>query len=357
MKSIIFKMLGVILFIGFLIYLFYSPNLEFDVLENPNRSNDSAKRNNAPQHKQNEGENSTLTKGVGTLVGKSMNKVTEKYGQADRTYSFEKDYENYIFHREDMYLIITAKNHKVISVYVTGEGSKTKVGPIDINSPADKIYNSFSINTEPQFKLNGREYHYELSDEDIKTQALIQFGDIYEQVFIDQQTNRVIGLRFLDKEALVAMNPYAQNESSMLSEDEVDKKEAHKNPDQDVNQRLTLYELTNEMRQLYHRKPLTVEGKLESVANVNLFNTLSNGNTTFTESNLIDVLDQADLHYNSVSQNVAYNFTDIPTLAHSWMNSDVHRSRMLNEKYTKMGSEIDRQYFILIFLEEEERDV
>ena len=357
MKSIIIKVVGIMMLVGLLIYLFYSPKLEFDVLENPNHSNERVNHTPAPQTKQNEGGNPKLMKGVGTLVGKSMDSVTRKYGQADRTYSFEKDFENYIFHRNHMYLIVTAKHQKVKSVYVTGEGAKTKTGPIDIDSRADKIYNSFSINTEPQFKLNGKTYHYELSDKDVKTQALIPFGDVYAQVFIDQQTNRVIGLRFLDKEALVVMNPYTQNKPDFLTEDEVDKKEAHKNPDQDVNQRLTLYELTNEMRKLYHRRPLGIEGKLESVANVNLFNTLASGNRTFTESSLVDVIDQTDLHYQSVSQNVAYNFNDVPTLTHSWMNSDAHRSRMLNEKYSKMGGEIDRQYFILIFLEEEEHSV
>ncbi|PTH49044.1 CAP-associated domain-containing protein [Staphylococcus agnetis] len=353
MKSIIFKVIGVMLLIAFLVYLFYSPKLEFDVLENPNQSKDVVKRSNTTKPKSNEGENPKLKSGVGTLVGTTMDKVTKKYGQADRTYSFDHDFKNYIFHRKHMYLIITAKNNKVKSVYVTGEGSKSQTGPIDIHSRADHLYNNFSFNTEPQFSLNGRQYHYELSDKDIKTQALIQFGDIYAQVFIDQQTNHVIGLRFLDKEALVAMNPYKQNETDVLTEDEVNQKEAHKNPDQDVNQRLTLYELTNEMRQLYHQKPLKVEGKLESVANVNLFNTLSTDNRSFTESSLMNVLDQTDLHYHSVSQNVAYNFNDIPTLTHSWMNSDAHRSRMLNEKYTTMGGEIDRQYFILIFLEED----
>lgn len=357
MKSIIFKVVGVILLVVFLVYLFYSPKLEFDVLENPNQSKDVINRSNTPKPKSTEGENPKIKEGVGTLVGASMKNVTKKWGQADRTYTFEHDFKNFIFHRNGTYLIVTAKNNVVKSIYVTGLGSKTHTGPIKINSRADQIYNSFSINTEPQFKINGRDYHYELSDEDVKTQALIQFDDLYAQVFIDQQTNRVIGLRFLDKEALAAMNPYKKNEPDLLTEDEVDKKEASKSADQDVNQRLTLYELTNEMRQLYHQKPLKIEGKLESVANVNLFNMLSTDNRSFTEASLMSVLDQTDLHYRNVSQNVAYNFNDIPTLTHSWMNSDAHRSRMLNEKYTTMGGEIDRQYFILIFLEEEDAHV
>lgn len=41
MKKLVIKVVGVIFLITFLIYLFYSPRLKFDVLENPNKSNKS----------------------------------------------------------------------------------------------------------------------------------------------------------------------------------------------------------------------------------------------------------------------------------------------------------------------------
>ncbi|WP_324826196.1 hypothetical protein [Staphylococcus agnetis] len=97
MKSIVFKVIGVMLLIAFLVYLFYSPKLEFDVLENPNQSKDVVKRSNTPKPKSNEGENPKLKSGVGTLVGTTMDKVTKKYGQADRTYSFDHDFKKLYF--------------------------------------------------------------------------------------------------------------------------------------------------------------------------------------------------------------------------------------------------------------------
>ena len=33
------------------------------------------------------------------------------------------------------------------------------------------------------------------------------------------------------------------------------------------------------------------------------------------------------------------------------MNSDIHRSRMLNNKYDEMGGEVMKDYYSLIFLE------
>lgn len=39
MKKLIIRVVGVLFLVGFLIYLFYSPRLKFDVLENPNKGN------------------------------------------------------------------------------------------------------------------------------------------------------------------------------------------------------------------------------------------------------------------------------------------------------------------------------
>lgn len=354
MRRKLIKVLAVLLLVGFLVYLFYSPQLEFDVLENPNRANHTQpeKPKNVPQ---NEGQNPQLKSGVGTYIGKSLDQVTSQFGTPDRIYSFRKDYKKYVYKGENRYLIFAVKNEKVKSVYVTGRDTDKLTGPIQINEHASDLFDRFSINTEPQFKVNGQTYHYELSDKDVKTQALIQFDDTFAQVFIDQQKNKVLGLRYLDKEALADTNPYAQNNENDASQETEESAEEEGRPaDQNVNERITLYELTNEMRKLNERQPLKVSDTLEDVATVDLFNYGNQKNTEFTEENLINLVKQTPLNYKSVSQNVGYNFNDVPTLVHSWINSDVHRSRMLNTKYAEMGGEVQRQYYMLIFLEEGE---
>ena len=61
-------------------------------------------------------------------------------------------------------------------------------------------------------------------------------------------------------------------------------------------------------------------------------------------------LSNENISFISTSQNVGYDFDDVPTLIHSWMNSDMHRSRMLNTKYEEMGGEVMKDYYSLIFL-------
>lgn len=350
MKRLLIKILGVLLLIGFLVYLFYAPRLEFDVLENPNKQAERQYEKAKQPVQSTEAESPKLKEGIGTLVGEPMTQVTKKYGQADRVYHYLEDYQTYVFHRQSAYILVTAKDNVVKSTYITGQPKREEVGPFMIGDDASNLYDNHSLITEPEFDVGGKHYHFELSDKDVKTQALIQFDNLFAQVFIDQQSNKITGIRYLDKEALVAINPYSSNgdETQDLKKET---QEVMQNPDQNANQVLTLYEVTNEMRRLHQREPLAINSTLENVATVHLFQSVDGASAEFTENNLVDLINQTPLTYQSITQNVAYNFSDIPTLVNSWMNSDTHRSRLLSAKYDEMGGKIDENYFILIFLE------
>lgn len=97
MKKLIIKIIGVLLLICFLIYLFYSPRLKFDVLENPNKDATKTTQNKVPNTNEESVENSMPKEGIGTWVGQNLKKLTDTYGQAERVYSYKGDFKNYIF--------------------------------------------------------------------------------------------------------------------------------------------------------------------------------------------------------------------------------------------------------------------
>ena len=90
-EKLIIRVVGVLFLVGFLIYLFYSPRLKFDVLENPNKGN-KVNRSEQVNKSNNHAENQSLKKGVGTWVGKDIKVLTSKFGQADRVYPFRDGY-------------------------------------------------------------------------------------------------------------------------------------------------------------------------------------------------------------------------------------------------------------------------
>lgn len=346
MKKLVIRILGVVFLVSFLIYLFYSPRLKFDILENPNK-NQKTERTEQFKNTNKDIENPKPKKGVGTWIGKDINQLTKKYGQANRTYPVGDGYKNYVFKKKNQYYIVSVKDNQIKSVYATG--NDVNMSPLHIGEENSKIYENTSINPEPTIKSNGKVYEFELSDEDLKTQTLIKYGNVYAQVYSDQQSNKIMAIRFLDKDALASLQPYKTNESQSSSS----KKHKELPYEQNPNQLMTLYEVTNEMRKLKGLKPLKVNNDIAHIASINLFDATKSGydSVEFTENALKQQLDERDISYTSTSQNVGYNFDDVPTLIHSWMNSDIHRSRMLNTKYDEMGGEVMKDYYSLIFLE------
>ena len=115
---------------------------------------------------------------------------------------------------------------------------------------------------------------------------------------------------------------------------------------------MTLYEITNEMRKLKDAKPLKINNDIAHIASFNLYEATGTDSVEFTEDALKQQLNEQKISFVSTSQNVGYDFNEVPTLIHSWLNSDIHRSRMLNSKYNEMGGEVTNGYYTLIFVED-----
>ncbi|SCS48337.1 CAP-associated domain-containing protein [Staphylococcus caeli] len=347
MRKLIIKVIGVLLLICFLIYLFYSPRLKFDVLENPNKNTTKTTQNKDFKTTDKSVENPMPKDGVGTWIGKNFNKLTDTYGQADRVYAYKGNFKNYVFKTRNQYYLVTTKHNIIKSVYATGKDAN--VNPVKISDSASEVYEKYSINPEPTIKVKGKQYDLELSDSDIKTQTLIKFKNIYAQIYIDQQSNKIVAVRYLDSEALAAFKPY-----QMLSaeKDEEVKSQYNDVPyEQNANQLMTLYEITNEMRKLKDAKPLKINNDIAHIAAFNLYEATGTDSVEFTEDALTQQLNEQKIPFVATSQNVGYDFNEVPTLIHSWLNSDIHRSRMLNSKYDEMGGEVTNGYYTLIFVE------
>ena len=172
--------------------------------------------------------------------------------------------------------------------------------------------------------------------------------------FVDQQSNRIMGIRYLDKELLAFIKPYQLTDEEDISDDKFNNDRNNKDSlpyEQSPNQLITLYEITNQMRDLKHIPPLKVNSDISHIASANLYEATGTEDVEFTEEALKSQLGNENIDFIATSQNVGYDFDDVPTLIHSWMNSDIHRSRMLNKKYNEMGGEVMRNYYSLIFVQ------
>lgn len=354
MKNIIIKVLAITILIIVLFYLFYSPKLEFDVLKNPNYSQDDAEQNYYEKEAEKSTGNAKIKEGAGTYIHGNIDEVIDDLGQPDRVYKTKHDRKNYVFKTKKQYYLITAQNNKVSSVFATGED--VDVSPVKINQDATKLFNGTNIDMEPVIESKYGKYQIELSERDIKTQLLIKYGEVYTQVLIDSETNEVMGVQFMDSDAIIESAPFSMSKISQEGE------ELNRKDDQDFHQHInkdkTLLEIVNEMRALKSIPTLEMNDQLTYITQMEadlISDDLDEEEAVKSlESGIMKHINSQRIEYESINQNLAYNFYDIPTLTNSWLNNNNYREKMLGTQYDEFGAGNSKEYYSLVFKENKE---
>ncbi|WP_414047918.1 CAP-associated domain-containing protein [Macrococcus equi] len=350
MKSILIKLLLILVMGIFLFYLFYSPSLKFDILENPAKEK-------IQQKKINKGPNQSikrpkLMKGLGIFVDKNIDEFTKKFGYPDRIYDSNFNYKNFVYHFKDKYYIVGVKKNRIVMIYATGKNAQSY--PFKIGQTADNIFNGNAIVSEPIIKTKNGEFQFQLTEVDIKTQTLIQYDNVFVQVYIDRISNKVMAIRYITPESLVDMQPYAMSNNGKTIE-KTTGETMHTKDEVAINSNkvLTMFEITNYMRKINGKAPLETNELINHVAQFQVasLNKDKQEKVTQVEDEIGNELNKLDIEYSHLSQNIAYNFDDVPSLINSWLNSDEHRENMLYKNINQMGGGISGSYYSLIFIQ------
>ncbi|MGK0552996.1 CAP-associated domain-containing protein [Macrococcus capreoli] len=356
MKSIFIKLLLIFLMGVFLFYLFYSPSMQFDVLENPAKER-VAQDKNIKQSNQNNIKRPKLNKGLGVYIDKDIDTFTKRFGYPKRIYDSNFNYKNFIYEFNEQYYIVGVKDKTIVMLYATGKDANTY--PFKVGESADDIFNGNAIVSEPIIKTKQGEFQFQLTEVDIKTQTLIQYDNVFVQVYIDRISNKVMALRYINPESLVVMQPYAMSRKGKTIEKTAN--EATHTKDEvaiNSNKVLTMFEVTNYMRKINGREPLETNELINHVAQfqVATLNKDKKEKVKQVQDEIGNELNKMDIEYLHLSQNIAYNFDDVPSLINSWLNSDEHRENMLNRDINEMGGGISGSYYSLIFIEHDNKE-
>lgn len=352
MKNIIIKVVAITILIIVLFYLFYSPKLEFDVLKNPNYSHDKANENYYEQQAEKSTGNAKLKEGVGTYVYKDIGEVIDDLGEPDRVYKTEHDRKNYVFKNKEHYYLVSAKNNKVSSVYATG--NKVDVSPIKMKQEATKFFNGTNIDMEPVIDSSYGKYKLELSERDIKTQLLIKYGNVYAQVLIDSETNEVMGVKFMHSDVVIEHAPFSMSKISS-DHDKKLKRSDKQNFHSHINKDLTLLEIVNEIREMKGVKSLEMNDQLTYITQLEADSIEDDVDeeeaVKSLEDGIMKHINDQNIEYETINQNLAYNFYDVPTLVNSWLNNNSYREKLLGSQYDEFGAGNSREYYSLVFKE------
>lgn len=351
----LFRILIIVAFIG-IIYYYAGPNAkQHDPLEGPN-----VVQQPILEEKDIVDSEQTLTRpieGLSTYIGKQSKEILSTYGRPTRIDKTPFHYKWWVYHNQDGLKMFGIADDTVVQVYTNSPNMD--VAPYEIGEMLGDIYRMTIIESEVTAQIGDNIYMFAMNDYDLHSRILVKFQDIFAQLYIDTETEKLIGVRFLDKETLVTHKPY---EMQFIGEiintptpSSYHQKYIHQaNVDQ-------LLDLTNVFREQYGLQLLVSDPVVQELAmknSENLF--LRNATTQETEIediSLKDRLTALDIQFKSASEITATTYIDVIEAMHGWLNSKEHRKVLLDEGFTHIGTGAYMDYYTQILITKNNRDL
>lgn len=342
MKSL-FRFLIVATCLG--IVIFYSAIDHSKPLEI--EENEVKELENVEEHEFNNVSLQRPTKGLSTYVGQSIEEVIEEYKEPNRIEKTPYQYDWWIYNLYEMYLMFGVQDGVVKQVYTNS--SAYDVSPYTMYMSNEEIFRMTIIDGEISVELGDNIYIYSMNDYDIDNRILVRLEDLYAQLYLDANQKKLVGIRYMDGETLVAHQPY---EMQFIGEFDGGQP-LHFTEEINYANAQLLFELTNVFRLKEKLPTLNYSSSLSQLAqshSQDMFEGQFVSHDSPTYGSLKKRAERLQLAYDKIDENIAKGFYDAIEAVHSLSNSDKHRKLMYNEEYLEMGVGVKERYYTQVFL-------
>lgn len=288
--------------------------------------------------------------GISTLIDKSSDLILETYGTPSRIDITSYGYEWWVYNDIGKFLMVGVQEGIVMQIFTNEEAMD--VAPYTIGQSLDDIYRMTIFEQEVTVKLDDNVYMFMMSEGDLHSRILVKYEGVYAQLYIEYETRNLIGVRFLNGETLVRHQPYelqfvgdlleSPTPSSFL---QMEINLANSNQLTDL---VNAYRVKNELPELTPSNELNAVSTSHS-EDMFLENFVSHNSPTY--GSLSDRLDNTQIEYVQSAENFATNYIDVIEVVHGWINSPDHRSVLLNDAFTHIGSGAFVNYYTQVFIE------
>ncbi|SDY77083.1 Uncharacterized conserved protein YkwD, contains CAP (CSP/antigen 5/PR1) domain [Evansella caseinilytica] len=287
--------------------------------------------------------------GIHQFIGEGVERITEKFGEADRIDLTPYGYEWWIYNKNDVYLQFGVSEEKIVSVFTNDERADTAF--FRVGDDYYKVNDHLQFQKEVPMGGNYVAHQFELSEEDMRIRPLASIGDVWVQVYFDTASDTVSSIRYTDQETLLLHKPYSIVYRGILPEAEPLSAEDWQLV-QD-GQALQILDLTNHIRERYGAQPLTWDEATAKVAYLHsedMYRDEYFAHTSPTYGELKDRLAVESVVYELAAENIAANYPDAIEAVEGWLNSEGHRVNLLDERFTHLGVGVYRFYFTQNFI-------
>lgn len=288
--------------------------------------------------------------GVSTYINQESNILLKEFGEPNRIDQSAYGYEWWIYnHDSNSFAMFGVDHGKITQVYIAGENMDAT--PYKIGQTLDEIYRMTIVNPEISVKIGENIYIFSLTEYDMHTRILVKFDGVFAQLYIDQFTDTLIGIRFINSETLIKHRPY---EMTFVG-DLIPTLNLNSYVLQQSNEGYSrqLFDIVNVFRKKERVTALQWDVDASIVAmehseEMYMENYLSHDSPKF--GSLKDRLESHSVSYNEAGENLATAYYDAIEAAHGWFNSEDHRQLILNDDFTHVGSGVFINYYTQIFL-------
>ncbi|WP_088005793.1 CAP domain-containing protein [Indiicoccus explosivorum] len=290
--------------------------------------------------------------GVSSFIGKSSEEWLAEFGEPDRIEPSAFGYIWWVYNSPlDEFLMAGIEEGKVVQVYAAGESAD--VSPFTIGQSLEELYRFTIVESEIAAEYDGNVYTFHVAPEDLKSRILVKLGDVYAQLYLDQEDGILEAVRFMDARTLIAHRPY-----DMIYMGELQPRERPSSvlqPAVDAANARQILDLSNVYRIRHGAEPLEELPELSEIARE--FSVKAAGTRLAANSeeplSLADRLESAEIDYEKAAENTAMEYYDAAEAIHGWLNSEDHRKTLLSNDFTHTGAGAFNHFYTQEFIRQE----
>lgn len=286
--------------------------------------------------------------GISVFVGKSADLLIEQIGDPDRVEPSDYGYDWWIYDK-DQQLMVGVTEGKVNQIFTADLSSD--VQPFEIGQDVKDIYRFTIVESEVGVQIGESEYTFTLNSEDVKNRLLIEYENVYAQLYIDAVDGKLESIRFIDPTTLVLHQPYDMAYMGEIVS--ADRPSSTMQMEVDRAMERQIIELTNLYRKNHGLNEVLSDYDLTEVArkhseDMALENYFSHESPV--TGNLSDRLKEAEIDPRKARENIAFNYVDAIEAVHGWLNSPDHRNVLLEKDFTHLGTGAYGKYYTQVFI-------
>jgi len=278
-------------------------------------------------------------------MNQSSSIVTKHFGKPDRIDPTAYGYEWWIYGRHsEKYVQFGIEHGKVVSIFALGKDLQTQ--PFGITKDANTILRHVNLSDTTSLTYKGAKIEFEFKEDELMTNPLIKFGNVWVQLYFDHFTNRLMAVRYVTPEILIKQRPYSFVYTGTIVEPpkltdlqwaDVEKAEAWE-----------IFDMTNIIRMRNGLDPLNWNSGATKAAfghSKEMYEKNYFGHESKWSGDLTARLQAEDVAFTEAGENIASDYPDGLAAVCGWVNSDNHRQNVLNPDYTDLGVGVYHKYY------------